>query len=76
MPYTEMDSPSGRSIGCLSSACSSRNAAPKNRANGVSSPSSQTTGVVPRLPWSCQAQAGVTTKSPGFIGSFSPATAV
>ena len=50
MPYTEMDSPSGRSIGCLSSACSSRNAAPKKRANGVSSPSSQTTGVVPRLP--------------------------
>ncbi len=36
-------------------------------ANGVSSPSSHTTGADPRLPWSCQVQPGVITKSPGRI---------
>src|SRR5579859_1266482 len=46
------------------------------RTKGMSSPSSHIIGSSVSLPWSCQAQLGVVTKSPGRISVFSPETVV
>ena len=44
--------------------------------SGMSRPSIQTTGVSVSLPWSCQVQLGVRTRSPGAMYTRSPSTAV
>ena len=44
--------------------------------SGTSSPSIQIIGRPLSLPWSCQVQGGVMTKSPSDMSVFSPSTAV
>ena len=68
--------PSYADSGGLRAAWSSRKVLLKCVSNGMSSPSSHTIGPPESLPCSCQRHAGVMTKSPGSMITFSPSTVV
>ena len=52
------------------------NVASSMRINDESSPSSHIIGAPVSFAWSCHVQLGVSTRSPGSIGSFSASTTV
>ena len=71
------DVPSGAVTACSSLSPFSAKPALNIATSGMSSPSSQTMGFWSNsLPWSCQVQVGVMTKSPSRMMVRSPSTAV
>src|SRR5262245_26889203 len=76
LPYSATELFSGLVSGWASCANGSKKIPSNIVISGISRPSSHTTGPLDSLPWSCQVQFGVNTKSPNDIVIFSPSTTV
>ncbi len=76
LAYLASDVPTGAVTTCSSLSPFSAKPALNIATIGMSSPSSHTIGCFESLPWSCQVQVGVMTKSPSRMMVRSPSTAV